>query len=665
MPLDAISLRAVVEELRPQLLNLRIDKVQQPARDQVILLLRGNKRLLLNAGANAPRLQLTELLRDNPAEPPMFCMLLRKHLVGARVAEITQPGLERLVRIELDVTDDFGQPGHRTLVLEAMGRRSNLILLDGENRVIDCMRRVDAEMSAARQVLPGLFYEPPASTGRLPFLEETEEGLAEKLAQVNPEIQLDRFLLDAYFGISPLMARELSFRACGETDGRPCNLDEAGKIRFQDAFFAFANCVKENRFTPIVLKREGVPFEFSALPVHQYGLAAETETFESFSALLDSFYEAKERQERVRQRGADLIRTATTARDRVRRKLALQEKDYAATQERDALRLSGDLITANLYRMERGQSKLVCQNYYDEDLAEVTIPLDPLLTPQQNAAKYYKRYTKAKTAEKYLREQMALARRDLAYLESVLQEIQQAETEQDFLDIRGEMSDAGFIRKQGKKVLQRPSKPREFKTSGGFRVLVGRNNRQNDKLTLKDADYRDLWFHVQKLHGSHVILCTNGGEPGDQDITEAAGLAGGLHPGEKREKACRSPPRHGDLHHLPHRQRHPGRGLGKTSASRKITGKKSTVRCSFLLNGSGCVRRVAGVVLRVPEQQRDAPETCQPDQRVDDPGEDGGLSAEQECDGIKAEQPHAAPVQCADDHKDQRNFVNDHILPPV
>ena len=203
MPLDAISLRALVEELRPQLLNLRIDKVQQPARDQVVLLLRGNKRLLLNAGANAPRLQLTNLLRDNPAEPPMFCMLLRKHLVGARVADITQPGLERLVRMELDVTDDFGQPGRRTLVLEAMGRRSNLILLDGEGRVIDCMRRVDAEMSAARQVLPGLFYEQPASTGRLPFLEETEEGFREKLSQVNPEVQLDRFLLDAYFGIAP------------------------------------------------------------------------------------------------------------------------------------------------------------------------------------------------------------------------------------------------------------------------------------------------------------------------------------------------------------------------------------------------------------------------------------------------------------------------------
>ena len=525
MPLDAISLRALVEELRPQLLNLRIDKVQQPARDQVVLLLRGNKRLLLNAGANAPRLQLTNLLRDNPAEPPMFCMLLRKQLVWARVADITQPGLERLVRMELDVTDDFGQPGRRTLVLEAMGRRSNLILLDGEGRVIDCMRRVDAEMSAARQVLPGLFYEQPASTGRLPFLEETEEGFREKLSQVNPEVQLDRFLLDAYFGIAPLMARELAFRACGETDGRLCGLDADARERFEAAFFQFAGNVNANNFTPILLKRDGVPFEFSALQVHQYGLAAETEVFESFSALLDSFYEAKEKQERVRQRGADLIRTATTARDRVRRKLALQEKDYAATQERDALRLSGDLITANLYRMERGARKLVCQNYYDENLAEVTIPLDPLLTPQQNAAKYYKRYTKAKTAEKYLREQMALARRDLSYLESILQEIDQAESEQDFMDIRSEMRDAGFIRKQGKKVPQRPSKPREFRTSGGFRVLVGRNNRQNDKLTLKDADYRDLWFHVQKLHGSHAILVTNGREPGDQDITEAAILA--------------------------------------------------------------------------------------------------------------------------------------------
>ena len=525
MPLDAICLQAVVEELRPQLLNLRIDKVQQPARDQVILLLRGNKRLLLNAGANAPRIQLTETGRDNPAEPPMFCMLLRKHLVGARVAGITQPLLERLVRLELDITDDFGQPGKRTLVLEAMGRRSNLILLDGEGRIIDCMRRVDADMSAQRQVLPGLYYEPPASVGRLPVTEESEEGFRQKLAAANPERQLDAFLLDSYFGISPLMARELAFRTAGASDARLLELNETGRTNFWREIYQFSDAIKENKFTPIMLKKEGSPEEFACFPILQYGGLLEPERFDSFSALLDSFYEQRERQERVRQRGADLIRTATTARDRLQRKLAMQEKDYAATQDRDRLRICGDLITSNLYRMERGQSKLVCENFYDENCAETTIQLDPLLTPQQNAAKYYKRYTKAKTAEKYLREQMEFARRDAEYLESVLEEISHAETEQDFIDIRNELRDAGFLRKQGKKEIKRAAKPRGFRTTSGFRVLVGRNNRQNDQLTCKEADHRDLWFHTQKIHGSHVILCTEGREVDDDTIVEVAKLA--------------------------------------------------------------------------------------------------------------------------------------------
>ena len=229
----------------------------------------------------------------------------------------------------------------------------------------------------------------------------------------------------------------------------------------------------------------------------------------------------------MRQRGADLIRTATTARDRLRRKLALQEKDYAETQDRDRLRICGDLITSNLYRMERGQGRLTCENFYDENCAQVTIPLDPLLTPQQNAAKYYKRYTKAKTAERYLREQMDIARRDLEYLESVLEEIAEAETEQDFLDIRSELREAGYLRGQGKgkKEMKRAAKPREFRTTTGFRVLVGRNNHQNDKLTMKDADHRDLWFHTQKIHGAHVILCAEGREVDDDTIVEAAKLA--------------------------------------------------------------------------------------------------------------------------------------------
>ena len=523
MAIDAICLQAVAGELRPQLLGLRVDKVHQPARDQVVLLFRG-KRLLLNAGAGAPRLQLTEILRDNPAEPPMFCMLLRKHLSGARVAGLTQPPLERLVKIEFDASDELGRAGRRTLVLEAMGRRSNLILLDGEGRVIDSLRRVDADMSAARQVLPGLFYQPPASTGRLPFLEETEEGFSARFAAAAAEKTLDAFLLDQYFGLSPLMARELAFQAAGDVDARVFQMGGPGPL--WRALEDFQNRVREERFTPVCLLRDGKPLDFACVPVGQYGGAAECVAYPSFSALLDAFYEAREKQERARQRGADLLRAASTARDRLRRKLALQEKEYAATQDRDKLRIQGDLITANLYRMERGQARLECENYYEAG-APASIPLDPLLTPQQNAAKYYKRYAKAKTAEKYLREQMDLARRDLEYLESVLAEIAQAETEADYLDIRAELREAGFLKKQGrgKKEKSRPAAPWEFCTSSGLRVLAGRNNRQNDKLTLKDADRRDLWLHTQKIHGSHVILRCAGRTPSEEDIAEAAMVA--------------------------------------------------------------------------------------------------------------------------------------------
>lgn len=523
MPLDAICLQAVVQELKPLLTGQRIDKVQMPARDQAVLTLRAG-RLLLNAGAGAPRLQMTALTRENPAEPPMFCMLLRKHLVGARVMDITQPPLERLVRLELDSADDFGRPGHRTLVLEAMGRRSNLILLDEEGRIIDCLRRVDAEMSAARQVLPGLFYLPPASQGRLPVTEETEAGFQEKLSAAAPERQIDTFLLDSYFGISPLIARELAFLAAGETDARLFGLGPEGERRLWNELEKLVADIRENRFTPVELKRNGEPLDFSYRPIRQYGDAVEQEVYDDFSALMDDFYAQRERRERLRQRGADLTRAASTARDRLRRKLAAQEKEYAQTQERDQLRLWGDLITANLYRMERGQRVLETENYYDPEGGMAKVPLDPLLTPQQNAAKYYKRYNKAKTAEKYLREQMSIARRDLEYLESVLEELERAETDQDFSDIREELRQAGFLRKQGKKQVSRPARPLEFRTSGGVRVLVGRSNRQNDRLT-HEADRRDLWLHTQKIHGAHVILCTGGREVDEASLEEAAGLA--------------------------------------------------------------------------------------------------------------------------------------------
>ena len=525
MPLDAICLTAVVRELRSELLGLRIEKVQQPGRDQVILALRGGRKLLLSAGANQARLHLTDISRENPAAPPMFCMLLRKHLAGGRISAIDQPALERVVLLTVDMVDELGEPGRRKLVLECMGPRSNLILLDGQDRILDCLRRVDMEMSPDRQVLPGLFYRlPPAQKKRDPLAAEEAE-LDRLLSQAGPEAEAASLLLDSFFGLSPLICREIACRGCGGGEARL--LTERDRQGLKAAFLAWQDAVKREDFTPYLLTREGKPFELSYQPIVQYGGAAEGQVFPSFSRLLDAFYETRERLERTRQRGQDLQRAASNARDRARRKLALQEKEYARTQDRDTLRIYGELITANLYRMEKGQSLLRAQNYYDPDCREIDIPLDPLLTPQQNAAKYFKQYSKAKTAETYLTQQMDIARRERDWLESVLDELTRAETEQDFTDIRRELREAGYLKGQDprKKEPRRPAGgPRQFRSSAGLRILVGRSNEQNDQLT-KNAYRSDYWFHTQRIHGSHVILCAEGGEPDEQSMTEAAILA--------------------------------------------------------------------------------------------------------------------------------------------
>lgn len=522
MPLDAICLQGVVGELAPQLTGSRIEKIQQPARDQIILLLRGSRRLFLNAGANQPRIHLTEQLRDNPSQPPMFCMLLRKHLSGGIIESVRQEPLERVVTLTVLASDEMGERSRFTLVWEGMPRRANLILCDRDGRIIDCLRRVDLETEQDRQVLPGLFYRLPTRQDKRSPLSVTEEEFAALLGRAAPDAPLDGWLLDTFTAISPLVARELTVRACGSTDA-PVSQGSA----LWDVFSRWQRDVHENAFTPTLIKRNGSLADFTYGPVTQYGTYAETEVYDSFSHLLDDFYEKREQAERVKQKGRDLLKTATTARDRVRRKLAAQEKELAACLDRDHLRICGELITANLYRMERGQSRLTAQNYYDENCADMDIPLDVRLSPQENAARYFKQYAKAKTAEKYLTAQLQRGREELQYLESVLQELAQAESEQDFNDIRTELTDGGYLRGRGKKQpgFQRASKPREFRSSAGLRILVGRNNRQNDRLTTKDADKRDIWLHTQKIHGSHVILCTGGTEPDEQSLMEAASLA--------------------------------------------------------------------------------------------------------------------------------------------
>lgn len=521
MPLDAVCLQAVVAELAPQITGSRIEKIQQPARDQVVLLLRGNRRLLLSAGGGQPRLHLTELLRDNPAQPPMFCMLLRKYLSGGIIESIQQAPLERVVTLTVSAADELGERSQFSLILEAVARRANLILADKDGHIIDCLRRIDFEMNPDRQVLPGLFYHLPTPPDKVSPFTVTEEEFAALAAAAGEGAPADQWLVRTVNGLSPLVARELTFRACGSTDAPVTGHTAA----LWSAFAAWRDTVNEKHFTPAMLKRSGVPMDFTYLHVGQYGGAAEEETYTSFSRLLDDFYEKREQAERVKQKGQDLVKTASNGAARLRRKIAAQEQELAESKNRDKWRVYGELITANLYRMERGMSRLTAQNYYDPDCADVDIPLDVRLSPQENAAKYFKKYTKAKTAEKYITAQLEKARVELTYLESVLQELTLAESEQDFNDIRAELIDGGYLRAKGRKQPQRPSKPREFRSTAGLRILVGRNNRQNDRLTAKDAEKWDIWLHTQRIHGSHVILCTGGAQPDEQSIAEAASLA--------------------------------------------------------------------------------------------------------------------------------------------
>lgn len=542
MPLDALCLSGVVAELKPILTGAKIDKVHQPGRDEMILALRlgrGNGRLLLSASPNHPRLQMTELSRENPDAPPMFCMLLRKHLMGGRILSVEQPHLERIVELRLEVLDELGDRKERRLILEAMGRWANLVLVDDQGRIVDCLRRVDGDMSAQRQLLPGLFYRlPPAMEKADPTALDGAEWLR-RVEQAPGESRVDHWLLDSFGGWSPLVCREIAFRAGGRVDVTFDELGPQGRVRVGEAAEALLKTVRENSFTPTVISVEKRPKDFTFFPAEQYEEAGECTAYPTFSALMDRFYEQRENQERIRQKGQDLIRSVTNARDRTARKIANQQRELEATQDRERLRQFGDIITSNLHAMERGMATLRAMDFYDPDGGEVEIKLDPLLTPQQNAAKYYKEYNKAKTAEEMLTIQLEKGRRELDYLNSVLENITLAEGERDLQEIRQELADTGYLRRQikGKDKGRRLSpKPMEFRSTAGLRISVGKNNMQNDLLTCKQAFKSDIWFHTQKIHGSHVILWTGGAQPDLQSLNEAACLAAWFSQGRESGK---------------------------------------------------------------------------------------------------------------------------------
>ena len=522
MPFDAMFLSAVCDELRQELIGARVEKIQQPARDMVVLQLRGKARLLLSASGNRPRFHVTQASYENPAQPPMFCMLLRKHLAGGRIAAIEQPPAERSVELTLDCTDEMGTPCQKRLILELMGRNSNLILTDGENRILDCMRRVDFEMSEQRQVLPGLFYHrPPRQEGKLTPQELTKPALERLLAQTAAPVHLDRWIVDHVAGISPLIARELAFGFCGETDADVLTLDRA---RLAEALTQ-PSLLQARQ--PTLLLCGGQPKDFTYCPIRQYGAYMTARTMPSFSALLDAFYTETEQRERMLQKSQSLRRSVTNLLERTRRKLAVQRREREASLDRETLRRRGDIVTANLHAMTRGMTVLRAVDFYQEDMPEIEIPLRPELSPQQNAARFYKEYNKAKHAEKILAEQIARGEIEEEYLGAVLDELNRAESERDLAEIRAELEAGGYVRSADRRRQQKQpvSRPMRFRSSDGFEILVGRNNRQNDQLSLKTARRDDLWLHIQKFHGTHVIVCCAGAPVPDGTITEAAMLA--------------------------------------------------------------------------------------------------------------------------------------------
>ena len=524
MPFDAIFLSAVRQELLP-LTGSRVDKIQQPSRDTVLLHLRGRDgggRLLLSANVNRPRIHLTQASFENPAQPPMFCMLLRKHLTGGRLAEITQPPAERSVSLVFDCTDEMGVPCRKKLILELMGRNSNLILTGADGRILDCLRRVDFEMSELRQVLPGLFYhDPPRQDKRIPAETDAAE-IARLLDAAEPGRRLDKWLLDTFAGISPLIARELSFRFTGETDTPLGGLDVAALAAFLAREFSLPE-----GFVPVLLQKDSEPKEFSYREILQYGDYLEETRCASFSELLDRFYTQTDRSERMRQKSQTLRKTVPTLHERVLRKLEHQRQEREATLDREQLRRMGDIVTANLHAISRGQTLLRAENFYEADAPIIEIPLKPELSPQQNAAKFYKEYAKAKTAEKVLAQQLLQGEQEAEYLATVLDELSRAESESDLAEIRQELEAGGYVRPADRRKQPKlpASRPMEFTSSDGYRILVGRNNRQNDQLSMKTARKDDLWLHIQKFHGTHVIISCAGVRPPDRTVTEAAMLA--------------------------------------------------------------------------------------------------------------------------------------------
>lgn len=527
MALDGAFLFAVKNELKP-LIGGRIEKIHQPSREEIIISIRtrqGSKKLYISANAGSARVHITEKSVDNPQTPPMFCMLLRKRLGNGKLIDIRQDGLERILFLDFECVNELGDVVVITLACEIMGRCSNLIIIGSDGKIIDSIKRVDGEMSRERMVLPAMTYTFPPKSDRLNFLNAEPEQIIMKLRE-NGSAELSKALIRVFEGISPVLAREWTFFA-----GRGVHLDGNVDGDSLDRLLFIIKRTREQLINGeccfnVASTKEGMLKDFSFIRLSQFGNLMYTKEIPSACELLDYFYSERDSTVRTKQRANDLFRLLVNLIDRTERRISVQREELSACADKEYFKLCGDLISANMYRIKKGDSVAVVENFYDENYPTVEIKLDVRKTPSQNSQHYYSEYKKAVTAEKKLAEQIDRGEEELQYLDSVFDSLSRATSENDIIQLRLELREQGYIKSvNGRAKPPKALPPIEYRSSDGFTILVGRNNYQNDKLSLKFAEKNDIWLHTQTITGSHVIIVTDGVTPPDSTIEEAAVIA--------------------------------------------------------------------------------------------------------------------------------------------
>lgn len=528
MAFDGVMMHYVKEEIKSVALDARVSQIHQPNRDELVIALRtknGNKKLLVSSRANSPRICFTEHSIENPATPPMLCMLLRKRLGGAKLVDVRQIELERIMFLDFIATNELGDKVKLTLCVEIMGKYSNIILIDENDNIVDALKRVDFTMSTQRLVLPNIKYELPPKQDKLCILECSGRDIVEKAINTPAEMRLSKALLSAMQGVSPIITRELEYMVGVDSNRELTVIDKLKLIEKLDKLKEYI--VSGEKSPTMMIKPEGKPFDISFMDIMQYGEMASKKRFLDFSTLLDSFYYERDKAERMKVKGQDLLRLCSNIQDKLCRKIAVQEKELKDSLNRDKLRKKGDLLQANMYKMVRGQSFIDVEDYYDNNKI-VRIKLSPTLNPSQNVQKYYKDYRRAKTREEMLTVQIAKAKAELQYISAVQESLGRAESERELTEIRQELVDEGYLKNRNPKGRNKALKllpPKEYTSSDGFTIYVGRNNKQNDKLTLKTARNYDMWLHTKDIPGSHVIIVSDNREITDTAILEAASLA--------------------------------------------------------------------------------------------------------------------------------------------